>query len=109
MKKSLLAWLLLGMLPLAISAQNPKGRFSVTPMAGINVTGFSEGMLMNTEPTPIHTGIYRCRNLYLCDILSLYAGLNTNESGTSDAISNRAPIGERPYGYSQNSVRRNTQ
>ena len=43
MKKSFFALLLFGVLPLAVSAQNPKGRFSVTPMAGINVTGFSGG------------------------------------------------------------------
>ena len=30
---------------MAVSAQNPKGRFSVTPMAGINVTGLSGGTL----------------------------------------------------------------
>jgi len=30
---------------LAISAQNPKGSFSVTPMAGINVTSFGGGTL----------------------------------------------------------------
>lgn len=43
MKNSFFALLLFGVLPLAVSAQNPKGRFSVTPMAGINVTGFSGG------------------------------------------------------------------
>ena len=43
MKKYFSALLLFGVLPLAVSAQNPKGRFSVTPMAGINVTGFSGG------------------------------------------------------------------
>ena len=43
MKKCLLAWLLFVVLPMAVSAQNPKGRFSVTPMAGINVTGLSGG------------------------------------------------------------------
>ena len=45
MKKSFFALLLFGVLPLAVSAQNPKGRFSVTPMAGINVTGLSGGTL----------------------------------------------------------------
>lgn len=45
MKKSFFALLLFGVLPLAVSAQNPKDRFSVTPMAGINVTGFSGGIV----------------------------------------------------------------
>lgn len=40
MKKLFFTLLLFGLLPLAISAQNPKGSFSVTPMAGINVTSF---------------------------------------------------------------------
>ena len=41
MKKYLFALFLLGVLPQAVSAQNPKGSFSLTPMAGINVTGLS--------------------------------------------------------------------
>lgn len=45
MKKSFFTLLLFGLLPLAISAQNPKGSFSVTPMAGINVTSFGGGTL----------------------------------------------------------------
>jgi len=45
MKKLFFTLLLFGLLPLAISAQNPKGSFSVTPMAGINVTSFGGGTL----------------------------------------------------------------
>ena len=45
MKKPFFTLLLFGLLPLAISAQNPKGSFSVTPMAGINVTSFGGGTL----------------------------------------------------------------
>jgi hypothetical protein len=39
--KKLILTLLSGMLPVIIFAQNPKGSFSLTPMAGINVTGLS--------------------------------------------------------------------
>ena len=45
MKKPFFTLLLFGLLPLAISAQNPKGSFSVKPMAGINVTSFGGGTL----------------------------------------------------------------
>ena len=44
MKKYILV-LLFGMLPTILLAQNPKGRFSVTPMAGINVTGLGGGTI----------------------------------------------------------------
>ena len=40
--KKLILTLLSGMLPVIIFAQNPKGSFSLTPMAGINVTGLSD-------------------------------------------------------------------
>jgi hypothetical protein len=39
--KKLILTLLSGMLPVILFAQNPKGSFSLTPMAGINVTGLS--------------------------------------------------------------------
>ena len=39
--KKLILTLLSGMLPVIIFAQNPKGSFSLTPMAGINVTGLN--------------------------------------------------------------------
>ena len=45
MKKNLFLLLLFGLLPAIMLAQNPKGSFSVTPMAGINVTGFGGATL----------------------------------------------------------------
>ncbi len=45
MMKNHFLLLLLGLLPTILLAQNPKGRFSVTPMAGINVTGFGGATL----------------------------------------------------------------
>ena len=45
MKKNLFLLLLLGLLPTIVLSQNSKGRFSVTPMAGINVTSFGGGTL----------------------------------------------------------------
>ena len=38
------------MLPTILFAQNPKGSFSLTPMAGINVTGMSEGTIDMYNP-----------------------------------------------------------